>query len=262
MLLTPPLKIHVSIYLVALLLLSSCAVKRNALFIAETDAISDTLSTVHVVNDKGAADPYYKIKPQDQIAIRNLQNLEFGASAGTSGAGTPLATFTVDNEGALNLPVVGKTLIAGLTRGEARERLQKIYEEQLLKNPIIDITIVNLKVTLLGEFTAPGNYLLEKDNTTLIDILGECRGVTRQADTRKIKIIRGDRKNPEVIYVNLQNINSLASQKLVLQNGDVVYADTRGLFKNQENLQASMTIIQPLFLLINTAVIIYNLTNR
>lgn len=258
MFLPPPLKITIPIYLSALLLLSSCAVNQNALFVAKTDAIADTLSTVYVVNE-GVSDTYYRIKSQDQIAIRNLQNLEFGASE-TASAGT--ATFIVNDDGSLNLPVVGKTAIAGLTRSEAREKLQRIYEQQLLKNPIIDVSVVNLKVTLLGEFTSTGNYLLEKDNTTLIDILGESKGLTKQADTRRIKIIRGDRKNPEIIYVNLQNINSLTSPKLVLQNGDIVYAETRGLFKRQQNLQASMTIIQPLLVLVNTAVIIYNLSNR
>jgi len=245
-----------------LLLLNSCASRyKKALFTTKTDAVIDTLKTVYVANDKGPEDIYYKIKPGDQIAIRNLQNVEFGAQQGGFGGPTnSQLSYLVEITGNVNLPVIGKVPVAGLTRREARLKLQDLYSQTLLKDPIIELNIVNLKVTLLGEFKTQGNYLIEKDNTSFIEILGQAGGLTERAEPKNLKIIRGNRNNPEIIYVNLKNINSLSSPKLVLQNNDIVYAEPRKIYSSTEGLQNAMTFLQPVLLILNTAVIIYNLS--
>ncbi len=244
------------IILLASLFISSCATNKSVLFKSKHDDILDTLKTVYVVNDKGVSDTYYRIKAQDIIAISNLQNLEFGVVGEVSSA----SSFTVDNDGTVNFPVLGKVTLAGLTKLEARAKLQDLYSNSLLKNPIIDLKIVNLKVTLLGDFGQRGKFLLEKEQTTLIDLLGDVGGLSPQADPRKIKIIRGDRNNPEIIYVNLQNINSLGSKRLILQNNDIIYAYRRKTHERAESFQNFNLFVQPALILFNTALIIYNLT--
>jgi polysaccharide export outer membrane protein len=247
------------------LLLSACAArKEKTLFNASTDIVTDTIKQVYVVNDQGLGDLYYKIKVNDILAVRNVQNKEFG-STGSAGAssGGPIANVTsypVDNDGKVNLPAIGKIGVAGLTRKEATAKLQAIYEEKQLVDPIIEVTIVNVKVTLLGEFIKQGNFLLERDNTTLIDILGEAGGITKTADPKTLKIIRGDRSNPEIIYVNLNDINSLASKKLILQNNDIIVLQPTKSSVLGEKLQSFNNIIQPLLVVINLGVLIFTFT--
>lgn len=251
-----PLQVH-AIFILLVILISSCATNKSTLFISNYDGILDTLKTVHVINSQGPEDPYYKLKFQDIIAVSNNQNLEFGASS--EGVAT-ITTYTIDDDGTANLPVVGKVQLAGLTRKEAQGKLQDIYSKSLLKNPIIDVKIVNLQVILLGEFGQKGKVLLSRDQTTLIDVLGEVGGLSPQADPGKIKIIRGDRRNPEIIYVNLRDINSLGSKKLILQNNDIVYVPKRKVYERTESLQNFSMFIQPALVLFNTALIIYNIS--
>ncbi|WP_256009587.1 polysaccharide biosynthesis/export family protein [Desertivirga xinjiangensis] len=227
---------------------------------SKTDRITDTLKSVFVVNDHGMDDAYYKIKPNDILALRNLQNIEFGAQAGQGGGNVNPVQFFVENDGQVNLPVIGKVKVGGLTRREAKARIEEVYSKELLKDPIIELSVVNLKVTVLGEFGTQGNYLLQKDNTTLVDILGESGGLTERADPKKLKIIRGDRANPEIIYVNLKNANSLASEKLILQNNDIIYAEPRKLYSTTESASTLRSFIQPALTVVNLALIIYNLS--
>lgn len=251
-------------------LLNSCAVrKQHTLFNSPTDVLTDTIKQVYVVNDQGISDAYYKIKVNDQLAIRNVQNFEFGASngtggtslsAGSGGTSTAVLSFQVETDGFVTLPAIGKVEVVGLTRREAALKIQDIYKQKLLKDPIIELTVVNLKVTLLGEFSKQGNFLLERDNTTLIDIIGEAGGINKTADPKTLKIIRGDRSHPEIIYVNLNDINSLASKKLIMQNNDiVVLQQTKGQALS-EKLQSVNNIIQPLLVVVNLAVLIYTLS--
>ncbi|WP_316797827.1 polysaccharide biosynthesis/export family protein [Pedobacter frigidisoli] len=254
-------------------LLFSCAArKQHALFNAPSDIVTDTIKQVYVVNDQGLSDIYYKIKVNDQLAVRNVQNPEFGAVGGTSATGVAISSnsqggssqnvlsYPVEPDGMVNLPAIGKVQVQGLTRREAAIKIQEIYKTKLLKDPIIELTVVNLKVTLLGEFGKQGNFLLEKENTDLIEIIGEAGGISKIADPKSLKIIRGDRSNPEIIYVNLNDINSLASKKLILQNHDIiVLQQTKGQALS-DRLQSFNNIVQPLLVFVNVATLIFALT--
>lgn len=248
----------------------SCASrKEHSLFNAPSDIVTDTIKQVYVVNDQGISDAYYKIKVNDQLAIRNLQNKEFGATASANGStnsnqvsGTINNTlsYLVDIDGKVNLPAIGKVEVLGLSRREAAIKIQDLYAKQLLRDPIIELSVVNLKVTLLGEFGRQGNFLLERENTTLIDIIGEAGGINKTADPKTLKIIRGDRSHPEIIYVNLNDINSLASKKLVLQNNDIIVLQQTKSSALSEKLTSLNNIVQPLLVVVNLAVLIFTLT--
>lgn len=257
--------------ILAILLLSSCGSRKSiTLFNARTDFVTDTIKQVYVVNDQGMSDMYYKIRVNDRLAIRNVQNQEFGATGSTSTTGGSavgvtgsienVTSYPVEFDGTVNLPAIGKVQVNGLSRREAATKIQTLYGAKLLKEPIIELSLVNLKVTLLGEFAKQGNFLLEKDNTSLIEIIGEAGGINKTADPKTLKIIRGDRSNPELIYVNMNDINSLASKKLILQNNDIIVLQTTKNAALTERLQSFNNVIQPLMVLVNIGILIFTLT--
>lgn len=257
-----------------MLLLSSCGSRNSqTLFNAATDVISDTIKQVYVVNDQGMGDIYYKLKINDVITIRNLQNKEWGAlksgntASGGIASGSSQTTsnntvsYKIEEDGAANLPAIGKVLLAGLTKREATQKLQDSYgNSKFLNDPIIELNVVNLKVSVFGEFAKQGSFLIEKENMTLIELLAEAGGLTKSADPKTLKIIRGNKARPEIIYVNLNDIRSLASRKLILQNGDIIYIKpTKGTIL-AERLQKSNNIIQPILVVVNMAILIFTLT--
>lgn len=255
----------------SILVLSSCSAtkarRERTLFNSPSDYVTDTIKRVYVVNDQGLGDLYYKIKVNDLIAVKNKQNKEFLANINNSAtstinnAETNIVTYPVENDGTVNLPAVGKVVLVGLTRKEATEKLQQIFEKNQLNKPIIEVTIVNVKVTLLGEFNTQGNFLLERDNTSLVEIIGQAGGIkTETADPKTLKIIRGDRSNPEIIYVNLNDINSLASKKLILQNNDIIVLQSTKNLALTQRMQNFNNVMQPLLVIINLGVLIFSLT--
>ncbi|MCZ4244688.1 polysaccharide biosynthesis/export family protein [Pedobacter punctiformis] len=264
---------HFLLPVICLLILTSCGVrKEHSLFNAPSDIVTDTIKQVYVVNDQGISDAYYKIKPNDQLAVRNVQNPEFGATAPgapsnnvsyssqQTGTAQNILSYPVESDGMVNLPAIGKVEVVGLTRREAAIKIQDIYKSKLLKDPIIELSVVNLKVTLLGEFNKQGNFLLERDNTSLIEIIGAAGGITKTADPKTLKIIRGDHSHPEIIYVNLNDINSLASQKLILQNNDIIVLQQTKGAATSDKLQSFNNILQPLLVVVNLAVLIFTIT--
>jgi polysaccharide export outer membrane protein len=206
------------------------------------------------------------------LQIRNLQNINYivdqptsnntnsGTSSGTtSGQGQ---TYQVEEDGFVALPVIGRVAVAGLTRGEAQNKIQAAYKDSLLVNPIIEVKIVNLKVTILGEIKAQGNYPLIKDKTTLVEMIGEAGGLTERANESNIKIIRGSEQNPKVIIANLDDLHSINDPKNVLQSGDIIYIAQNKRAVRSDNLQNFSIVLSPVLILLNTALIIFTLARK
>jgi len=247
-----------------LLVYSSCSNKQYQTLFEQQKAIADTTAQKTAVTLNN-----YHIQPQDVLQIRNLQNISYivdqsttGGSGGTTGSTSTGQTFQVEEDGTVGLPVIGRVPIVGLTRNQAQKKIETLYKDSLLLNPIIELKIVNLKVTLFGEVKTQGNIPLIKDKTTLVEIIGEAGGLTDRANETNIKIIRGDQRNPKVIIANLNDIQSINDPNNVLQSGDIIYvAQNRRAIRN-DNLSNFSTIAQPVLLLFNTVLIIYTLLRK
>jgi len=236
---------------------SSCSYRQNQVLFENKTATADTSSQkVEVISS-------YRIKPQDILQIRNLQSTKFIApdptKTGDSGIGADSqgGSFQVEEDGTVALPVIGHIQVAGLTRTQATKLIEDLYRKKLLKDPIIELKVTNLKVILMGEVRTPGNYPLIKDNTTLIEVIGEAGGLTTAANEKDVKIIRGGK---QVTVIDLSNITSISDPKAILQSGDVVYISQNKRAIRNDNLQNLSSIVQPALLLFNTALIIYTLS--
>ncbi|MDB5132545.1 MAG: polysaccharide export protein [Mucilaginibacter sp.] len=246
-----------------LLFFASCANKQYQMLFEKKRSISDSLFQPTKGNST-----YYRIKPQDILQIRNLQNSKSIADLNPATAGslqvvtTGGDTFQVEDDGTIALTGLGHVQVEGLTRFEAQKHIEDLYRKTFLKNPIIELKIINLKVTIFGEIKSPGAFSLTKDKTTLIELIGEAGGLTERANETNIKIIRGSEKIPKVTEIDLSDIESINDPRAVLQNGDIVYITENKRAIRNDKLQNFSTIYQPAILLFNTALIILTLIRR
>ena len=240
---------------------SSCSYKQNQILFQKSAAVADTLAQKTVIVS-------YRIQPQDILQVRNLQNLKYivddvpGAPIGSGATTSQGQTYQVEEDGTVALPAIGHIQVAGLTRTQATKLIEDLYRKNLLKDPIIELKVVNLKVTLLGEVKVPGNFPIVKDNTTLVELIGQAGGLTPAANEKNIKIIRGKNKTQNVTEIDLSNINSLSDPRTYLQNGDIIYVAQNKRAIRTENLQSFNTWVQPALLFLNTALIIFTLSRQ
>jgi len=257
------------IFFVSGFLFTSCAYKQDqSLFEQKSSTtVNNQQNSFTNVNN-------YRIKPQDVLQITNIQNnkalidLSAGVAASSSnsnGLSTPQTVsqadaYTVEDDGTIALPALGRIQVAGLTRVEARQHIEELYSKEL-KQPLLDVKIINLKVNVTGEVRAPGNIPLVKDRTTLVEVLGAAGGLTEKSDEKTIKIIRSD-QNSTVDIIDLSDIKSLRDPRIIVQNNDIVYVSQNKKAIRNTNIQNFSVIIQPVLLLLNTALIILSLTRR
>jgi polysaccharide export outer membrane protein len=229
--------------MLAILVLASCSYKRkNVLF--KTPKKIKTKEAVYIYspdsnNSKNYDNYRHRIKPGDRILINFLNNYDIGSAAGQSATstanmqGSAERGYLVNYDSTITLPLIGRTNIVGLTRLEAAKRLEQEYGKFVI-NPIIEVNIASLAVTVLGEVGTPGKILLDKENTTLVDVIALSGGIKDVGRKNKIKIIRGK----EVIMVDLRDITVLYSNAIKIQDGDIVYVQPFGLKAQTESFSS------------------------
>lgn len=191
---------------------------------------------VEIVNRKPGYDRILNqtIKVDDQIAVKFLNNFELSSvDANTEGSEKNQTTdiFLVGYDSLITLPLIGRVNLVGLNKRDAALKLEQLYSEFVL-NTIIDVDIISVAVDVLGEVNKPGRYKLTQKQTNLTNVLALAGGVADYGNNKTIKIIRGDKTDPEIVIVDLTQVESLASPALYLQDGDIIYIapTTPGIF--------------------------------
>ena len=159
---------------------------------------------------------------------------------------TKLRTYLVDKEGNINFPVLGQVHAAGLTKGQLTEELQKQIRKYV-DGAMVNIQIVNYKVTVLGEVSRPGSINVRNDRLSILDALGMVGDLTINANRKNILIVRDNNGHKEYGRVDMTSPDIFASPYFYLKQNDVVYVEPNNAKKRNANYssaqQYTLTII-------------------
>jgi len=135
-----------------------------------------------------------------------------------------LFTYLVDREGYIDFPVLGRVLVGGLTKNELAEKMRKEISKYI-EEPLVKVSLVNFKVTALGEVNRPGTVVIRNDRVSILDFLGYVGDVTINANRTNLLIIRDNNGVVEKGRLDLTDTAVFASPYYYLQQNDVVYVE-------------------------------------
>ena len=174
-----------------------------------------------------------KLKTDDLLMISvTAENPELAvpynlsvATANSNVQGTdPRITYLIDKEGNVDFPVLGKIKLMGLTRIEAVQKMQSVLKEYI-KNPIVNLRILNYKVTVLGEVSKPGVQTIQTERITLLDALSAAGDLTIYGRRNAVTIIREKDGVKTIAKVDLTKRDFIDSPYYYLSQNDVVYVE-------------------------------------
>lgn len=147
--------------------------------------------------------------------------------------GVPVrAGYLVDNEGNVDLPIIGKVSTAGKDRMTLTQELQNKYAEYL-KHPVVNIQIQNFKVTVLGDVARPGTFQIPNERITLLEAIGLAGDLNMTGERNNVLVIR-DRNGVKTEYrLDLTTKEVLTSPVYYLEQNDVVYVEPNGAARSQ-----------------------------
>ena len=143
-----------------------------------------------------------------------------GAASGES-----ISSYVVDPEGFARIPVLGDFYVKGYTESE----LERVLAEKfagLFVDPYVILKVVNRRAFIFRGSDA-SVVTLNRTPTSLFEVIASAGGLTNQLKAYKIKIIRGDLKNPEVHIVDLSTLEGVRKTDLIIQGNDIIYIEER-----------------------------------
>lgn len=139
-------------------------------------------------------------------------------------ASQSLYTYLVDKDGNINFPVLGKIHVAGMTRHELAEKMQQMISKYV-ENPLVNVQLLNFKVTMMGEFNRPGSYTIKNDRVTILDVIGMAGDLPLTANRKNLLVIRENNGAKEIYRMDITDPAIFASPCFYLKQNDVVYAE-------------------------------------
>lgn len=135
-----------------------------------------------------------------------------------------LQTYLVDKEGDINFPVIGKVHVAGLTKQQVSAKLQELIKPYV-EDALVNVQIVNYKITLMGEVSRPGAISVKNDRISILDAIGQVGDLTINANRKNILIIRDHNGEKEFARMDITRPDLFASPYYYLKQNDVVYVE-------------------------------------
>ena len=133
--------------------------------------------------------------------------------------------YTVDEQGDITFPILGKISVIGKTRTEVADYIStRLRERELVSDAVVTVEYVNMGVNVLGEVSHPGHIDITKDHFTLLDALAAAGDLSINGDRERVQVLRTIDGEEFTYEVNLCSKADLVySPAYYLQQNDVVY---------------------------------------
>jgi polysaccharide biosynthesis/export protein len=199
----------------------------------------------------------YRIAPNDQLQINVFTNdgeKIIDPIVSTQTIQNVNSLYLVEFDGQIKLPIIGRKKISNLTLREAEKMLEQEYTTYFNK-PFVQLKVTNNRVTIFpgGQGSQAIVVTLDNPNTTLFEALAKAGGI-QDGKAHKIKLIRGNLKNPQVYYIDLSTVEGMTKADLTLQANDIIYVEPRNKVP-----QKIIEGITPYLTLLSTFLLIYGL---
>ena len=215
--------------LLPLFFMNSCATKKDILYFQDSEAYNNTL-----INYSNPT-----LQPND------ILNISVGAlvpeaaipynkpTKGSSPTGNlelmKLEGYLVSENNTILFPQLGVISTKNKTTAQLQEELVGLLENgDHLKNPTVNVRLLNAKVTVLGEVRSPGTFEFTEESVTILQALGRAGDLTINGKREDILLIREIDGVFNTTHINLTSAALLTSPFYFIKPNDVIMVNPNG----------------------------------
>ncbi|ARS34508.1 polysaccharide biosynthesis/export family protein [Pontibacter actiniarum] len=250
---------NITCFLLLILLASSCVSKKELVYLQNPNF------KPYVPTEIQTRFSAYQLQSNDVLSIKvlsvdpdmsNIFNIVNPNNAfGVSEPGSMyLSGYTIDNEGFINLPTVGKLKVEGLTTSQTQELIQTNLNRYIMDATVV-VKLLSFKISVLGEVRNPGYFYIYNEKANLLEGLSLAGDLTQGANRGSIKLIRQKEGKSEVVLLDLKDPNLVQSQYYYLMPNDVIYVEPL----ETELKRSNLVVVNAVLGVISTGALLYNL---
>lgn len=232
------LKKNAFLILIGLSLFTSCKTPTDIAY------LQDAIENVPIQTQ---SDGNIRFLPSDKLSIyvhsRDPQLMQlFNISRnGTSGGGSGNSSYyTVDRNGEIDFPVLGKIKIQGFTRDEVAQIVKNaLLEKNLCKDPVVTVEFYNMNFYVLGESGAGARPII-KDKITVLEAISLSGDLNINGLRKNIMVLRQEGDHQIPYRVDLTSANNIYNSPVYyIRQNDIVYVEPNNKTKRSSTVMGS-----------------------
>ncbi|MFH6769267.1 polysaccharide biosynthesis/export family protein [Gaetbulibacter aquiaggeris] len=209
------------VFLISILFNSCSSLKEEVVYFQNA-------KNFETIVDTDTFTPKFKVNDIVSIYISTFDpeaSKPFNLIKESGGGSAQFLDYLIDTDGNIDFPVLGKVKLLGLTVEQAKELIKEKLAEGYLKDPIVNLRILNFRITVLGEVGSPGTYPISGERITIMEALGLAGDLTIKGRRDNILVVRDFNGTKTYTRINLTNKEVFNSPVYFLTQNDVVYVE-------------------------------------
>ncbi|MBO5635053.1 MAG: polysaccharide biosynthesis/export family protein [Bacteroidales bacterium] len=151
--------------------------------------------------------------------------------------------YTVDKNGEIEMPVLGRIKVSGKTRLEVADLIKyRLLSGQMLADPTVQVEYYDLSFYALGEIGRTGRIAIPRDNVTIMEAISLAGDLTISGRRDNVMVLRTENGKQTPYFVDLTNPQSVYNSPVYyLQQNDMIYVEPTPMRANQSTQMANQT---------------------
>lgn len=246
------------VFIFSIIVFFSCSSKKNILYLQDYSDLK--IPSLNYID--------HLIKPGDKVKISLLTNspealISFGQNPNygvESRQSLIFKSYIVSKDGFINYPEIGLVKAESLTIDQLATSITKLLNDKgILVDPVVDVKILNLNFTILGEVNSPGKYYFDDQNLNIFKAIGIAGDLTINGLRQNIKLIRFKDGKQHVHNLDLTKSDFISSEFFQVMSNDIIIVDPNtNKIKSAGIIGNSGTLLSLLSFILSSIIVISN----
>lgn len=146
------------------------------------------------------------------------------ATSQTGGDLFYITGYSIDEDGEIDIPLVGQVKVQGLTLREAHATVNRKVAE-MFTNYHLKVRLGGVRFSVLGEFNRPGKHMVMQNEVTIFEAIALGGDLSLVANRNELRLIRQHVDGTRIHTVDLLDQSVVGSPFYFIQPNDVLYAE-------------------------------------
>ena len=224
--------LKLAIFVILAASVSSCVPVKKMIYLQSEEEIKDKVfeyqKEEYRLQENDILDVQIRSMNEEANRLFTIQNQGGGQNmqAGMRSGGDLyyMTGYTVNDNGAIELPYIGEVSVKDKTLKQAKEAIN-VEVSRYFKTYYLSVKLGGIRFSTLGEFNNNGKQVILQNQATIYEAIALSGDLTPLAKRDEIRLIRQYPDGTKIHTINLLDQSIIGSPYYFIQPNDVLYAE-------------------------------------
>ncbi len=164
----------------------------------------------------------------DRVSVQpfNRRVVDLSKSSGSL-TSDELNFYLVDNSGYIDMPVLGRIYVQGMTKSELENYIrEEIYPKYIHEVPAVTVRFENFRISVTGDVARPGSFIVPNERVNVLEAIAMAGDLNITGRRDNVLLVRVNADGSRTTArLDLTDKDLILSPYFYLQQNDVLYVE-------------------------------------